>query len=420
MRVLLLNQYYSPDLAPTGQALHQLGRALAARGHSVHVIASRRAYSSEAVYPRDESLDGIEIRRVHGTAFGRRTKLRRVLDYLSYLGLATIAGLRAGWRPDLVLTMTTPPYLGLAATLVARLRGAALAHWVMDLYPDTLVADGILGPGSVLLRVLEALSRLQFRGARAAIALGPFMSKRVSRYTPSSLSVDAVPLWSLGPPSPPGRGRSDVVRAERGWSTGDLVLLYSGNMGRGHRFGEFVEGARRLGAGGPLWAFVGDGPRRAEVERAALELPQARIQMLPYVPADRLVASLAAADVHLVSLDQAWQGLIVPSKLQGSFAVGRTVIFVGGRENEVAAWIEESGGGRVVGEGDVDGLLAAVESAKDPAERARRGAAALAYAHEHFDRERNCGRIADVLEKAAARSFAPPGKTTGGREDVRA
>jgi hypothetical protein len=46
----------------------------------------------------------------------------------------------------------------------------------------------------------------------------------------------------------------------------------------------------------------------------------------------------------------------------------------------------------------VDGLLKAIDAAQDPAERARRGAAGRAFAREHFDLWRNCGRIADLLE----------------------
>jgi len=33
MRILLLNQFYRPDVAATGQLLADVGEALAARGH---------------------------------------------------------------------------------------------------------------------------------------------------------------------------------------------------------------------------------------------------------------------------------------------------------------------------------------------------------------------------------------------------
>ncbi|HUG54426.1 MAG TPA: hypothetical protein VMR21_12540, partial [Vicinamibacteria bacterium] len=103
-----------------------------------------------------------------------------------------------------------------------------------------------------------------------------------------------------------------------------------------------------------------------------------------------------------------WQGLIVPSKLQAAFSVGRPVIFVGPAQNEIATWIRESGGGWVVGEGDVEGLIRVVGQAGDPGERRSRGEAALAYSGLHFDRRRNCARVADLLEQCVA--GAKPGR----------
>jgi glycosyltransferase involved in cell wall biosynthesis len=196
------------------------------------------------------------------------------------------------------------------------------------------------------------------------------------------------------------------MRARRGWGDDDLVLLYSGNMGRGHRFGEFLEAARHFGPEGPVWAFVGGGARRREVEEFHKQRPSARIAILPYVEAAETAASLLSGDVHLVSLAAEWQALIVPSKLQAAFALGRPVIFVGPSANETAAWITESGGGWVVAEGDVAGLIRAVEAARDPQERQRRGRAALDFARRHFDRPRNLARIADLLEACVSNAPA--------------
>jgi glycosyltransferase involved in cell wall biosynthesis len=104
--------------------------------------------------------------------------------------------------------------------------------------------------------------------------------------------------------------------------------------------------------------------------------------------------------VHLASMDSAWQGTMVPSKLQGSFAVGRPVLYVGGRDCETALWIQQSGGGWVVDENDVPGLLKAIAQALDPAERRRRGQAALEFARNHFIKSVSCGRFIELLEDA--------------------
>lgn len=397
MRFLLLNQFYPPDMAPTGQVLHDLARVLLARGHAVDVVCSRRSYGGGRRYPAEESLDGVGVHRVAALGFGHGRMAGALADYTSFYVQAALRALAGLPRPDLVVALTTPPYLGLVAAAVARLRGAAHAHWVMDLYPDVLAAHGLTRAEGFAQRALCSLARRQLRGARLVLGLGPFTARRIEEYAAGARRCGWVPLWGEEATGPAPHEAAQAVRRERGWE--GLVLMYSGNMGLGHRFSEFLEAARRLGRDGPLWAFAGGGKRRGEIESFAAAHPEARVGLLPYAPRERLRESLSAADVHLVSLSRAWQGLIVPSKIQGIFSVGRPALFVGPRENEIAEWIETSGGGWVVAEDDVASLLAAVEQARDAGERGRRGEAALTFAREHFDRERNCARIAALLEE---------------------
>ena len=425
LRLLLVNQFYPPDMAPTGQHLHDLAACLVRRGHSVEVWCSRGSYEGGGEYPAEEALDGVRVKRVAGFAFGRRG-LGRAADYASFL-LAMAA--RAAFerrRYDLTLCLTTPPYVGWVVPRAQGRRGGAVAQWVMDLYPDVLAAHGSVRSGGVVDRALRRLSRRQLAQSALVLALGARARERVQSLAGGGARVESVPLWD------PFDGTGDpeaarVWRARRGWGPDDLVLLYSGNMGLGHRMEEFLEGAKRTagpsGAAAPerprgdgglaaerprsgnvVWAFAGGGARRTELERFVADEPAAGIQLLPYVSREELAASLAAADVHLVSLRSPWQGLIVPSKLQAAFGLGRPVIYVGPRESEPADWILASGGGWVVAEGDVDGLLRAVAEAADPAERHRRGDAGLAFARVHFDREANTRRIAGLLEETAGLS----------------
>lgn len=398
MRFLLLNQYYAPDVAPTGQVLSDLARTLAARGHEVEVLASRASYAGGARHAAREERDGVHVRRLPAPSLGRGT-FGRAMQQAAYLNAAAAALMR-GPRPDLVLSLTTPPFLGLWTRAFARLRRVRHANWVMDVYPDVLAAHGWVTAGGAAYRTLASLARLELAGASLVLGIGPIQGARIAAH--AGHEVPWVPLWSTaGPPA----DAADVARAraERGWSGDDLVLLYSGNIGRGHALDEFLEAARRLGPSGPVWAFCGGGARAGDVADFARAHPEARVQSFPYVPPEGLAASLGAGDVHLVGIRTGWRGLIVPSKLQAAFSAGRPVIMVGPRESEVAAWLEEGGGGWRVDEGDAEGLLRAIDEARDPAARARRGQAALAYAREHFDRERNCARVAELLEQAARR-----------------
>ncbi len=271
----------------------------------------------------------------------------------------------------------------------------------MDLYPDVMFAHKMARDDGLIFRFLQKLARFQWRGADAVIALGRKMAERVGFYGGNAgldFTVTGIPLWSDPELAPWPAHEINPLRAERGWDAGEVVFLYSGNMGLGHRFAEFLEASRQLGSAGPRWVFSGGGKRRREIETFARSHPAARIEFLDYVPQQRLRAHLCAADIHLASLDSAWQGLIVPSKIQASFAAARPVLFVGGRQCEAAAWIEESGGGWIVDQDDLDGLLKAIEQALNCHERLRRGQAALAFARKHFQMAENCARIAQLLE----------------------
>lgn len=359
------------------------------------MVCSRGSYEGGTRHPASETRDGVRVRRLWAPALGRGS-VARALEAAAFLA-GTSAAVLGGPKPDLVLGLTTPPFLGLWVRAAANLRGARHAHWVMDVYPDVLAAHGWLSARGPAFRALQALARLQLEGAALVLGLGPVQGQRIAAY--ARRAVPWVPLWSAAG-EPAAADAVAAAHAEHAWPAGDLVLLYSGNLGRGHALDEFLSAARRLGPGGPIWAFAGAGARAREVAAFAAAERGARVQVLPYLPRERLAALLGAADVHLASMRGAWQGLIVPSKVQAAFTAGRPIIFVGGRDNEPAGWIERSGGGWRVDEGDVEGLLRAVDEARDASERARRGDAARAYAREHFDRTRNCERIVEMLEGA--------------------
>jgi glycosyltransferase involved in cell wall biosynthesis len=202
-----------------------------------------------------------------------------------------------------------------------------------------------------------------------------------------------------------------------GWADDELVVMYSGNIGLGHRFGEILKVAEgvadveiRSDETDPLsiqnlsknrFVFFGGGKRREEIRDFIRKYPEGPVELHDYVAADMLDAHLRSADVHLVSLDAAWTGTMAPSKLQGVFAAERPVIFIGSAGSSIGRWVSESGGGWVVNSNDVAALAAAIEEAGNPQERARRGRAAKLFADLNFDRKTNVARVAEALNGSA-------------------
>ena len=399
MHFVFLNQYYPPDVAPTGVMLRAVAEELAEAGHGVTVLAAAGGYGGRRVGAGEEASGNVRVRRVRALALGRRSTAGKLVDYASYAAWVLPCLLRLRPRPDVIVALTTPPFLSLAARAAAAWHGARHAHWVMDLYPDVMTAHGMLREDGAMHALLRVAARWGFGGPRAGavLALGPDMAERLADLTWPAPPPHWVPLWGTadGAADP---AATAALRTARGWRPHETVFLCSGNMGLGHCFTDVLAAARQLGSDGARLAFFGRGRRRAEIASAAAAGGQGAPELHDYVPHEQLAAHLASGDVHLASLAPAWDGTMVPSKLQGIFAAGRPVLFTGSRTSSIGRWILESGAGWVCAPGDVGAHLTAMREALDPHVRARMGAAARDFAATHFDRATNVRRIAALLE----------------------
>lgn len=407
MRVLLLNQYYAPDEAATAQLLADVGEGFAAAGDAVTVVCGDRGYADPARrYPRRESIGGVDVRRVRGTGFGRGTTIGRLLDYATF----TFAAARAAWRapaPDRVLSLSTPPWIAWLGAWIARRRGAASVFWVMDVYPDVAVELGTLPGGSFRARLLGTFADRALAAADRVVTLDAAMADRLRARVDRPIEV--VSNWADGDAIRPRPRDGHPLREAWDW-TDRFVVMYSGNLGRAHDF-ETLLGAmdvlkddRRI-----LFAFVGDGPRRAEL-RAEIERRGLVAEFRPYQPRASLGDSLTAADVHLITLKDGLVGTVAPSKLYGVLAAGRPVLYVGPAAGETPRLVDEAEIGFSIRCGDAAGLAEAIRAAADGAfDVASAGARARAAFEEAFTKSRGLRRLRAIVEHADGPETGAPG-----------
>ncbi len=196
MRILFLNQFYKPDAAATGQFLADLTEELGRREHEVHVICSRSRYDGgKPIAVKEERIKCINIHRVFTTRFGRQRLPGRAVDYLSFYISAAWRALRIP-KPDVCVSLTTPPFISLIGLVLEKLRGTRNVIWVMDVYPEIAVAYRVLPERSLLCRVLARMSRLLYRNADAVISLGEFMAQHLESVGAPSNTIHIVHNWN--------------------------------------------------------------------------------------------------------------------------------------------------------------------------------------------------------------------------------
>lgn len=377
MKILVVNQFFYPDVSAVAQQLTDLAEDLTEAGDEVTVICGRGAYQPGVPpLPAREEHHGIRIRRVSATRLGKRTLLHRLADLLAFYLLAFVEMLRVE-RPDLIYVISTPPLICLPALLAGRLRRLPVVYGVHDLYPDIAVALGVLRESSLAARFLNRLAMAAMRRIERIVVLGRFAKERLQAKGLPGEKISVLENWAdpaqIGPIEPhenPFRNRNGLE--------GKFVVLYSGNMGLAHEFSTVLEAARTLRTDDRIvFLFVGGGARRKEVETFREKHGLGNISVLDYQDRGDLSYSLSAGDVFLVTLRPGCEGLVLPCKVYAGMAVARPMLFVGTADNDTAEAIQRARCGWIFPPGDAAGLARKIVELRDSpqlgAEYGRRG-----------------------------------------------
>lgn len=388
MRIALLNQFYAPDISPTAQLAASLADHRAGQGDAVTVITGRAGYL-EGLGGSASAAGGstVRVRRVWTPDLGKSSAARRLLGYVTYL-IGAAARVMFLPRQDVVIAMTTPPFVVVVA-LLHRLvhRKTRVILWSMDCYPDAAERFEELRAGGAVSRVLRALNRFAFRRIDHLVALDGAMAELLlSQYAagPGRPSSAIVPNWerlSLFPAAAPSSwpGWQDLPVGDR------TVVVYLGNTGVGHRFDTVLDVASRIGDE-VVFVFIGGGARRAELEAAAADRQlEGSVLFLDYVPKEVTGAVMAGADAALITLDERSLGVMSPSKLHSNLAAGLPVLYVGPSGSNVDEAINAFGCGASLREGDADGVIAFLRSLGTAEATAMRARARQAFDEAYCD-----------------------------------
>ncbi len=356
MRIRFIHTFMYPDMSAVSQLMSDVAFHLAGEGHDVDVVAGRGTYEGKGErLSKSETIRGVKFRRIWSPNLGKGSMVARLLDLCAFTLGSFLYALFAR-RVDRVVLLTNPPMYAAAGIFLRMLRHEPYVYVVMDLFPDVAECAGLMKPKGILSRIARGITCATFKRAERIVVLGTCMADRVRQYGISDEKIAIIRNWSDGEAIRPLAAEVNPLRKELGL-TDEFIVMYSGNMGVGHRFEDILAAALNLRDRSDIrFLFVGNGVRRKEVEAFRDAHGLDNVTVRGYFPREDLCDSLPLGDAHFVSLRNGYEGLIVPSKTYGIMAAGRPVIYQGNRTGEIARMLLEDGGGAVVDEGDAAGL----------------------------------------------------------------
>ncbi|MGH2750693.1 MAG: glycosyltransferase family 4 protein [Actinomycetota bacterium] len=321
----------------------------------------------------------------------------RLLNYASFLVTSLLKSLLQP-RPDLVVTMTDPPMIGLIGWLASARYRCPHVVVCQDVFPDIAVALGKMR-SPFAIAVWRKLNRRLRRRAARVIVVGRDMRMKLQREGLPEDKLVYIPNWAA--PQVVDKRATAEVREHQRWS-GRFVVMHAGNVGIAQNLMVVIEAAELL-RGDPdiLFVFMGDGAAKPRLEQEVTRRRLDSVKFLPYQPKAQAQAVMAAADMHLISLAPGLLGCATPSKTYGILATGRPAVAAVEAGSEVALTIEELGCG-MRSEPEPQCLAETIAKMKvSPLdEMGRRGGKGL---EERFQRSRLTSRYIAVFEEIVAR-----------------
>lgn len=358
-RLIFLKQFFDPEPTMKGLAF---ARALREQGFEVEVVTGFPNYPGGKVYPgyrirpiAREARDGVAITRLALYPSHDRSRIGRVLNYVSFFLSASLYLTFFARRADVIYGYHPPLTVAMAAGLAGALRRVPVVLDIQDMWPDTLRATGMVRSRGVI-GFVGAVARRTWRRATRIVVLSPgFRRLLIERgVEPERITVirnwaDEAAIASEAPATPvlPDDGRFRV--------------LFAGNMGLAQGLDTVLDAAAIVARQTPRVeiVFLGSGLDADRLKARAEQEGLANVRFLPRVPMAEVGGYLAAADVLLVHLKaDPLFAITIPSKTQAYMAAGKPVILA--VDGDAADIVKDAGCGLTVPPQDPEALAQAI------------------------------------------------------------
>lgn len=398
MNILIVSQYFWPE----NFIINDLVEELISRGHNITIITGKPNYPSGSLN-KDYSLNpdlfssysGAEIIRVSIVLRGK-TKISLFFNYISFAISASMIGaykLRKKNFDVIFAYEPSPVTVAIPAIIFSKIKRVPLVLWVLDLWPDTLQAYGVI-LSKYFLKFFDKIVRFIYNNCD--LILGQSKSYvNLIRERSTNVSVKYFPSWAesvfyktqeLNPYKKNNKTTFDVV--------------FSGNTGIAQDFPSILDAMELLKDINDIkLIIIGNGSMFEWIESEISKRHLTKsVTLLGRKPLEDMPKLLAEASALLLSLrDKPIYSITIPAKLQVYLQAKKPILAM--INGEAADIVNESNSGITCKSGDAQCLANAIKAiySMSDHERIAMGNNAYKFSETWFDRKTLIDQLEDWM-----------------------
>lgn len=411
--ILFLTHYFPPEGNAPASRVHEMAKRWARAGHRVRVITGCPNHPDGHPYPgyrnrlrQKENIDGIEVTRVWTLLAANRGRMRRTLNYLSYMISASLAA-ACSRRPDVLIATSPQFFCGVAGMIASLIKRTPFVLEIRDIWPESIRTVGAV-QSSLALKPVEWLARLMYQSATRIVTVGDGYRQQL---VDQGIDPDRISVITNGVDTELFNGTGPDPRLRRDYGLGGrFVCAYVGTIGMACGLEVALEAGRRLkdrGRHDIALLLVGDGAQRQALEDRAEREGLDNVVFTGRLDKRRIPALLASVDACLVHLRRKELfRYVLPSKIFEAQAMARPVLL--GVEGCAAELIEQTGGGVLLEPENPDHLVEQLEHFADHPHYPRSlGRIGRDHVLRHYSRDRLADDYLRLLHRLCATAPTP-------------
>jgi glycosyltransferase involved in cell wall biosynthesis len=404
MRIVILSQYFPPEVGAPQNRLYELAVRLQERGAEVTILTAMPNYPQMVIHKEykgrwhvKEQMNGLTVHRSWIYASTSKGIAKRLLNYYSFVISSLFTGLFRLPKHDYILVESPPLFLGKTAYLISRLRGSKMIFNVSDLWPESAEKLGIV-TNKTFLSVATWLEEFLYKKSHLITGQTQGICKDIQTRFPKK------DIFWL----PNGVDMKYYVASEKdmawrnslGFSQEDILLLNAGIIVHAQGLEVILHAAKILETEKNIkFLILGSGPEREKLIALKQELQLENVIFLDAVGKKEMptiVRSVDAAVIPLKKLDL-FLGAI-PSKIFENLAMRKPILLgVLGEAKEL--FIDEGKAGLAFEPENAEDLAQKVRQLiSDPEACTRFGNNGYEYVKENFTRDLIAQKFWDKLQ----------------------
>jgi glycosyltransferase involved in cell wall biosynthesis len=322
MKLLILTQYFPPEVGAPQNRLFELGIKLKQAGVNVTVLTAMPNYPKGEIFESyknkkyiQEDLQGITVHRSKIYATQSKSIAKRLRNYFSFVFSSYFVGKsKLDKHYDFILCESPPLFLGITAYLLSKRKKADLIFNVSDLWPESAEKLGLVTNRFFLWMAYKLEAFLYKKSILVTCQTQGIVNSISSRFPQVSTYwlPNGVDLSFYNP---------DAVisnwRKENNFGDKDILLLYAGIIGHAQGLEVILYAAERLKHHANIhFIFLGSGPVKPELIELSEKLKLTNVRFLDVVDKKSMPLIIKAVDLALIPLKRLdiFKGAI-PSKI---------------------------------------------------------------------------------------------------------